>query len=54
MKKKQHNEIVDQNYEGKIVGEHERMGKSRHKSKKHKRPSPSMLLQSSIRKYLNY
>lgn len=52
MKRKHHNAIVDENYQDKIVGEHERVGKSRHKTKKHKRPSSSMLLKSSIRKYL--
>lgn len=51
MKRKHHNEIVDENYQDKITGE-KAIGKSRFKTKKYKRPTSSMLLKSSIRKYI--
>jgi len=52
MKRRHHNEIVDENYEEKITSENRRIGKSKHKIKKHKRPSASMLLKSTIRQHI--
>lgn len=51
MKRKQHNEIVEENYQEKITGERS-LGKSRSKTRKYKRPTSSMLLKSSIRKFI--
>lgn len=51
MKRKHHNEIVEENYREKITGERN-IGKSKAKCKKYKRPSSSMLLKSTIRKYM--
>lgn len=51
MKRKHHNEIVEENYQEKITGERN-IGKSKSKSKKYKRPSSSMLLKSTIRKFM--
>jgi len=53
MKRKHHDEIVEESYREKVLGPRARnVGKSRTKSKKHKRPSCSMLLKSAMRKVM--
>ena len=52
MKRKQHKEIVEENYREKITGD-KSTGKSRIKSKKTKRPSPTLLKNCAQRAYNN-
>ena len=51
MKRKQHEEIVENNYKGQI-GNDKPTGKSKTKVKKNDRPSPTMLLKVAKRKFV--
>ena len=50
MRRKEHDEITDQNYRGPIRG-HSRKGKTFSKHRKYKRPSSKLLLKSSVRRF---